>query len=199
MAIYDTLTLIQTKLKAPKGQYNSFGKYNYRSCEDILEALKPVLAEHKASVILSDEIIEVGGRFYVKATATLYAGGESCSACAQAREDAEKKGMDGSQITGTASSYARKYALNGLFAIDDTKDADTGIQPQPTQPQPNTAPAAEKEYKCVSCGKMFEGFTDKNSKFWNAGQVYHMAQNSNTDGQARCRDCSEAAGTRKPR
>jgi DNA-directed RNA polymerase subunit RPC12/RpoP len=202
--IYEVLTQIQTKLKAPKGQYNSFGKYNYRSCEDILEALKPVLSEHKASVILSDEIIEIGGRFYVKATATLYAGGESCSATAQAREDAEKKGMDGSQITGTASSYARKYALNGLFAIDDTKDADTGVVPQNTQPAPvlPQIPAQQeqpKEYKCIPCGKVFEGFTDKNGKFWNAGQVYHMAQSSNTDGQARCRDCSEAAGTRKPR
>ena len=198
--IYDVLTQIQTKLKAPKSQFNSFGKYSYRSCEDILEALKPILGEHKASVILSDEIIEIGGRFYVKATATLYAGGESCSATAQAREDAEKKGMDGSQITGTASSYARKYALNGLFAIDDTKDADTGIVPQNTQPAPPPAQQEQpKEYKCTSCGKPFEGFADKNGKFWNAGQVYHMAQNYNTDGQARCRDCSEAAGTRKPR
>ncbi len=195
--IYETLISIQSRLKAPKGQYNSFGKYYYRSCEDIVEALKPILAEHKASVILSDEIIEVGGRFYVKATATLYAGGESCNATAYAREDLDKKGMDGSQITGTASSYARKYALNGLFAIDDTKDADTGTPPQddPTPP----AQEAPKEYKCVVCGKPFEGFTDKNGKFWNAGQVYHMAQSSNTDGQARCRECSVKLGTRKPK
>lgn len=195
MAIYETLTAIQAKLKAPKGQYNSFGKYHYRSCEDIVEALKPILAEHMASVILSDEIVEIGGRFYVKATATLHAGGESCNATAYAREDEDKKGMDGSQITGTASSYARKYALNGLFAIDDTKDADCGIQ-QTAQAQ-QTAPTAEKEYKCIDCGKPFTGFTDKNGKAWNAGQVYHMAQSNNTDGQARCRECSAKAGTRK--
>jgi DNA-directed RNA polymerase subunit RPC12/RpoP len=186
--IYDVLTQIQTKLKAPKGQYNSFGKYNYRSCEDILEALKPVLSEHKASVILSDEIIEIGGRFYVKATATLYAGGESCSATAQAREDAEKKGMDGSQITGTASSYARKYALNGLFAIDDTKDADTGVIPQNTQPQ---------EYKCAACGKLFKDHADTNGKMWTAKEWYDAFVGWNVDGVARCPECMNRLGTKK--
>ena len=116
---------IQSKLKAPKGQRNNFGGYNYRSCEDILEALKPVLAEYGAAVLLSDEIVQMGTRWYVKATATLKTEKESISVTAFAREAENRKGMDESQITGSASSYARKYALNGLFGIDDTKDADT--------------------------------------------------------------------------
>ena len=116
---------IQSKLKAPKGQRNTFGGYNYRSCEDILEALKPVLAEYGAAVILSDEIVQMGTRWYVKATATLKTETESVSVTAYAREEETHKGMAESQITGSASSYARKYALNGLFGIDDTKDADT--------------------------------------------------------------------------
>lgn len=116
---------IQTELKAPKGQLNKFGGYKYRSCEDILEALKPLLAKHKAIVLLSDEIVLIGERYYVKATATFKTAEESISVVAYAREAESKKGMDESQITGSASSYARKYALNGLFGIDDTKDADT--------------------------------------------------------------------------
>ena len=127
MEISEKLLTIQTKLKAPKGQYNGFGKYYYRSCEDILEAVKPLLAETKSTLRLSDRIIEVGGRVYVEATATLTdcEAGASINNTAYAREDEEKKGMDASQITGSCSSYARKYALNGLFLIDDTKDADT--------------------------------------------------------------------------
>lgn len=117
---------IQQKLKAPKGQFNSFGKYKYRSCEDIVEAVKPLLAEAGYHLILSDDIVMVGDRIYVKSTASVLKGTEVLgSASAFAREPLDKKGMDASQITGTASSYARKYALNGLFAIDDTKDADT--------------------------------------------------------------------------
>ena len=119
------LTLIQTSLKAPKSQRNNFGNYNYRSCEDILEAVKPLLAQHDCTLTISDDIILVGERFYIKATATVKnSTGESESTTAFAREAESKKGMDESQITGSASSYARKYALNGLFAIDDTKDAD---------------------------------------------------------------------------
>lgn len=123
--IMKVLTEIQTKLKAPKGNYNSFGKYHYRSAENILEAAKPLLAEHQATLLLTDEIILVGSRFYVKATAVFHLDDESVSVTAMAREDESKKGMDGSQVTGAASSYARKYALNGLFLIDDNKDADT--------------------------------------------------------------------------
>lgn len=119
------LNTIQTHLVAQKTQYNSFGKYKYRSCEDILAAVKPLLAETGCTLTLSDEILLIGSRFYVKATATLAnQKGDVASTSALAREEEEKKGMDGSQITGTASSYARKYALNGLFAIDDTADAD---------------------------------------------------------------------------
>ena len=118
---------IQSSLKAPKGQTNKFGGYKYRSCEDILTAVKPLLSEWGCSIVIQDDIVEVGGRVYVKATAIL-ADNETelatISSTAFAREAETKKGMDDAQITGSASSYARKYALNGLFAIDDTKDAD---------------------------------------------------------------------------
>lgn len=125
--LYGRLLRVQRDLKAPKNQYNSFGKYRYRSCEDILEGVKPILQEYGCAIVLSDTIEQIGDRFYVKATATFYdcETGESVSNTAYARESDDKKGMDASQITGTASSYARKYALNGLLLIDDTKDADT--------------------------------------------------------------------------
>ena len=116
---------IQHKLKAPKGQYNSFGKYNYRSCEDILEGVKPLLKEHNLALLIDDEIVQIGERYYVKATAKITDGREIVSATAYARESDTKKGMDESQITGATSSYARKYALNALLCIDDTEDADT--------------------------------------------------------------------------
>lgn len=125
MKLYEKLINIQSKLKAPKGQYNSFGKYSYRSCEDIFEAVKPYLAKEQISLILSDELVLIGERYYVKATATLTDGEETITNVAYAREEDTKKGMDGSQITGASSSYARKYALNGLFLIDDVKDSDT--------------------------------------------------------------------------
>lgn len=126
MSVYLKLSKIQTTLKANKNQYNSFGKYSYRSCEDILEALKPLLKENKAAVILKDEIVELNGRFYIKATATFIdaENGEKVETTALAREEENKKGMDLSQVSGSTSSYARKYALNGLFAIDDNKDSD---------------------------------------------------------------------------
>lgn len=116
---------IQHKLKAPKGQYNSFGKYNYRSCEDILEGVKPLLKKHNLALLIDDEIVQIGERYYVKATAKITDGRECVSATAYAREPDTKKGMDESQITGATSSYARKYALNALLCINDTKDADT--------------------------------------------------------------------------
>ena len=142
MNIYEKLMNIQQELKAPKGQRNSFGNYNYRSCEDILEAVKPLLEKYKCVLTISDELVNIGDRYYIKATATLWdvenKGEEldmqervrtidclKITNIAYARESLEKKGMDESQITGATSSYARKYALNGLFAIDDTKDADT--------------------------------------------------------------------------
>lgn len=121
--LHERLVEIQQNLKAPKGQYNDFSKFYYRSCEDILEAVKPLLNE--LSLILNDEVVNVGTMNYVKATAVLSDGENTISVSAFAREAIDRKGMDDAQITGSASSYARKYALNGLFAIDDTKDADT--------------------------------------------------------------------------
>jgi hypothetical protein len=121
--IYEELSRIQKELKAPKGQFNKFGNYKYRSCEDILEAVKPLLG--KCCLTISDDIVLIGDRFYVKATAKLALSNDDyIENSALAREALDKKGMDESQITGASSSYARKYALNGLFAIDDTKDAD---------------------------------------------------------------------------
>lgn len=119
------LITIQTTLKAPKNQRNNFGNYNFRNCEDILEALKPLLSANNCLLLLKDEIIEVGGRIYVKATASLFDGEKEYSTTAMAREEETQKGMNVAQITGSASSYARKYALNALFLIDDTKDADS--------------------------------------------------------------------------
>lgn len=131
MELFKKLIEVQMELKAPKNQRNSFGNYNYRSAEDILEALKPILAKHEATVILSDKIIVKENMWtYAEATATFVdiETGESVSSNGYAREAETKKGMDPSQITGSASSYARKYALNGLLLIDDTKDADTDEQ-----------------------------------------------------------------------
>lgn len=127
MELNEKLANIQSKLKAPKSQRNNFGNYNYRNCEDILEAVKPLLLNSGLTLTISDDIIMVGSRVYVKATATLSEGREdnAIKVSAFARESETKKGMDDSQITGSASSYARKYALNGLFLIDDTKDADS--------------------------------------------------------------------------
>lgn len=155
MSIYNKLANVQKQLKAPKGQYNSFGKYAYRSAEDILEAVKPLLADNGLALTLSDEVQEVGGRLYVKATAELFDCNSELSVdgkgmrivpsavrvTAYAREEYTKKGMDGAQITGSASSYARKYALNGLFAIDDTKDPDaTNTHGKTAQSAPQKQP-----------------------------------------------------------
>lgn len=123
--IHNQLQTIQEKLKAEKGQYNSFGKYKYRSCEDILKAVKPLLKETATTLTLSDELQYIGDRYYIKATAKLSNGSESIETTGYAREEEDKKGMDGSQITGASSSYSRKYALCGLFAIDDGIDSDT--------------------------------------------------------------------------
>ena len=128
--MHDKLLQIQSALKVPKSNVNTFGKYKYRNCEDILEAVKPLLKEQGLVLTLADEIVEIGGRVYVKTTARLYenggdnVNGKFAEVTGFAREEETKKGMDGSQITGAASSYARKYALNGLFLIDDTADSD---------------------------------------------------------------------------
>lgn len=128
------LISIQKELKVPKSQRNTFGNYNYRNCEDILEAVKPLLAKYECVLTLSDSIEAVGSRYYVKATARVTDGKDTIEVTAYAREAETKKGMDDSQITGSTSSYARKYALNGLFAIDDTKDADTDEYTKKTTP-----------------------------------------------------------------
>lgn len=173
----EKLLNIQQELKAPKGQYNSFGKYKYRSCEDILESVKPLLKKYKCIITLTDELVVLGDntaihytenyydkdlkkenvrnvvangqRYYIKATVTIYDtdSKDSISNIAYAREEEYKKGMDGSQITGTASSYARKYALNGLFAIDDTKDADTDEYTKQTKAASKTSAKDDPDYR----------------------------------------------------
>lgn len=138
----EKLLNIQTELKAPKGQVNSYGNYKYRSCEDILEAVKPILNKYKCLLVIHDEVKQIGDRYYVMAEAKLIDledNNPSIINTAYAREEDVKKGMDGSQITGTASSYARKYALNGLFLIDDTKDADTDEHAKVTGQEPRLA------------------------------------------------------------
>lgn len=160
------LVEIQKELKAPKNLENKFGGYKYRNAEGILEAVKPLLHIHGCYVTLSDSIEEIGGRVYVKATASIDKGGESFSVTAYAREAETKKGMDDAQITGAASSYARKYALNGLFLLDDTKDADsneyheeasapkTKAQPKKAAPAaPAETPTAQAVFICEDCKK----------------------------------------------
>ena len=146
MNVYEKLMTVQTKLRAPKSQYNSFGRYSYRSCEDILEALKPLLAKVGAIVNVTDEIKLIGDRYYVEATASFIdtETGERMIAKASAREAEAKKGMDDSQVTGSVSSYARKYALNGLFAIDDNKDADS-TNTHSKELKPNMTPTGVTE------------------------------------------------------
>lgn len=180
--------MAQAELKAPKNQYNSFGKYNYRSCEDILEAAKPINKKHGLVLLLTDKPVCIGQRYYIEATARLYdiESEQFIEATASARESDTKKGMDDSQVTGTASSYARKYALNGLYNIDDTKDADTDAYKKQTTTNTTAAP----EYKCADCGKPFEAFRDPTSgKTFTPAEVFQMAKKRNADGVARCADC----------
>lgn len=155
--VYEKLMEVQAELKAPKGQYNSFGKYNYRSCEDILEGVKPLLSKVGAVITLCDSIEVIGDRVYVKAIAkfTDVESRESVENTAFAREPVEKKGSDESQITGASSSYARKYALNGLLLIDDTKDADT---------DENHNESSAKAKKQVDAPKEPEKITDKDKE-----------------------------------
>lgn len=136
---------IQQRLKAPKEQRNTFGKYNYRSCEDILEAVKPILKDLKCTLVMWDDVVLIGDRYYVKATVRLRGEATDEIVTAWARESDTKSGMDSSQITGATSSYARKYALNGLFCIDDTKDADTDEYVNQTSKTKASAPAPVEE------------------------------------------------------
>lgn len=159
MKLHEKLLAIQTKLKAPKGQYNSFGKYSYRSAEDILEAVKPLNAEQGVLLTITDEIKEIGGRVYVVATATVSDGTDTLQVSAFAREPENKKGMDESQITGATSSYARKYALNGLYAIDDNKDADTDEHKQQQENAPKKQQAQKQQQKQQQ--QQEKGFTEQ--------------------------------------
>lgn len=151
MELYKKLVTIQAELKAPKSQYNSFGGFNYRSCEDILSAFKPLAQKYGVTLILSDDVVECGGKSFIKAAATLFNtdNDEVIGNTGWAQIPDSKKGMDVSQITGAASSYARKYALNGLFAIDDTKDAD-GLPPD------ESTQNGDAKYKCSQCGRAYE-------------------------------------------
>ena len=185
--------MAQAELKAPKNQYNSFGKYNYRSCEDILEAAKPINKKYGPVLLLTDKPVCIGQRYYIEATARLYdiESEQFIESTASAREADTKKGMDDSQVTGTASSYARKYALNGLYNIDDTKDADTDAYKKQT----TTNSVAVPEYKCGDCGKPFEAFRDPTSgKTFTPAEVFQMAKKRNVDGVARCADCRKKKG-----
>lgn len=181
MGVYAKLLEIQQALKAPKGQRNDFGKYNYRSCEDIVEAVKPLLGEQKAVLTISDEIKMIGERYYIFATAAIVDAetGERVEVTAQAREAGNKKGMDPSQVTGATSSYARKYALNGLLAIDDTKDADA------------QAPAQEPDYKpfpkCEMCGNDITADILGDGKLYSPDQIARATKKQT--GQQICSDC----------
>ncbi|UZT82120.1 ERF family protein [Caproicibacterium sp. BJN0003] len=192
MKIESQLLEVQKELKAPKGQYNSFGKYNYRSCEDILEAVKPILSKNGLSLVLSDSVILSGDWHYIMATARLKnADGEAIEVTAYARESQSKKGMDDSQITGTASSYARKYALNGLFLIDDTKDADTdGYKKAADRPADKP-----KEYICEECGKPIKPF--KTLKGEIIGVEALVANTKARYKKALCAECSVKAKAEK--
>lgn len=181
MNFYEKISDIQFRLKAPKGQYNSFGKYKYRSCEDVLEAVKPLLNEHKLYISISDEIVTVQNRFYVKATVTVSDGENVLATSAFAREEEAKKGMDGSQVTGASSSYARKYALNGMFAIDDNKDSDATNKGDKSQPT---------EYRCENCGKPFKGLRMSDGTILTAEEVYEKSKAAN--GKPLCSGCRKA-------
>lgn len=189
------LVEVQYRLKAPKGQTNTFGHYRYRSCEDILEAVKPLLHEMGLTLTLSDEIIAIGeqpyvtkvetvtgSRFYVKATATVTDGTDTISNTSFARESEVKKGMDDSQITGTASSYARKYALNGLFLIDDTKDADSDEYHRRT--------AEEKPIACDHCGKPVKPLAKRDGGMMSPADVARWTQRESK--MTLCGDCLKA-------
>lgn len=194
------LVQIQRELKAPKGQYNSFGKYHYRSCEDITEAAKPICAKYNTALTLEDELVHIGDRYYVKATARLTDAetGTSMFTNAFAREEESKKGTDAAQLTGATSSYARKYALSGLFALDDTKDSDftnTGDGEKKQSLGSQIASIGESSpYICAECGKPFTAFTDKNGRSYTAQEVWESVRSRSADGIARCKECREKAG-----
>lgn len=174
--MYHKIINIQQKLKAPKTQRNNFGNYNYRSCEDILEAVKPLLEENKCFLVITDEIINLGNRYYVKATAKLI--NDDGALIAEnngiAREEESKKGMDGSQITGASSSYARKYALNGLFGIDDTKDSD---YTNTTVDEVKATFSQAKEIKTPTMDEIKQYLMDKQYATFSANKFFNYYNN----------------------
>lgn len=181
MTIYEKLGAIQQALQAPKSQFNEFGKYKYRSCEDVLAAVKPLLTEYKCVLLLRDELESKEGRVYIKATAQFFdaeAPETYIEATAFAREEESKKGMDASQVTGAASSYARKYSLNGLFCIDDNKDSDYTNQTPKEERKPDETRSQTSDFPfCQDCGARIDERVRKYSvdKF----------------GVALCRDCQK--------
>ena len=184
--ILTKLNKIQVELKAPKGQYNSFGKFRYRSCEDILEAVKPLLEKHKCVLIISDTIEQIGERFYVRADATIYdsESGECINNTALAREDEAKSGMASAQLSGATSSYARKYALNGLLCIDDAKDPDTDVNTAKRQGKPLP------KYTCAECGKEIVSVTKRDGEPWEVSDMVDYGMKM--FGRTLCADCMKA-------
>ena len=171
MSIHEKLALIQSALKAPKSQYNEFGRYKYRKNEDILESVKPLCKDVHAAIVQTDELILIGDRYYIKATSRLIdtESGEYIETTAYAREEEEKKGMDGSQITGASSSYARKYSLNGLFAIDDTADSDTT---NVSDSKPSGKPAGKPTAKQQKVAQKADNGTDEQKDLLPGGKTY---------------------------
>lgn len=173
--VYQRLASVQAALKANKKNYNSFGKYYYRSCEDIVEAAKPICHTCGLVLLMGDEIVQIGDRYYVKATASVRSivDGGTVSVFAFAREEETKKGMDGSQITGMASSYARKYALNGLFAIDDTKDADDNSMADRGDNTPGDGKPGKSVNAtiCKDCGNAITDSKRRDNTPWPAAEI----------------------------
>ena len=192
MTIQEKLANVQKNLKANKSQYNEFGKYNYRSCEDILEAVKPLLSENGLTLTLSDDIVQVGNRIYVKATALLMSSmdGMALSVSSFAREDESKKGMDCCQVTGAASSYARKYALNGLFCIDDAKDSDATNDGKKEEKLEEKIVPLKPSFVCEECGHELKPYTDANGK--PVSLRAHAERSSKKFGKVLCLDCIKA-------
>ena len=180
--LYEKLLKVQSELKAPKNNYNSFSKFRYRSAEDILEAVKPLNAENGLLLTLSDEPLLIGDWHYIRATATITDGTDTHTVTAYARESLQKKGMDDSQITGTASSYARKYALNGLYLIDDTKDADTDEYTKQSNNQPKKQMQDKQVGRATLLSKWkISGKSEEEFNKWHAKQTAEGKSNSEQD------------------
>lgn len=183
MSLTEKMIAVQSALKAPKSQKNTFANYNYRSCEDILEAAKPLLKENGLMLTIKDEVVLIGDRYYVKATARITDGEEYTETTAYAREAEDRKGLDCAQLTGSTSSYARKYCLNGLLCIDDTKDSDALPAEDKSDKKPEKKPVQKpKVWICEDCGKTVTG-TSK----YTADEVASRAQKA--FGHIYCAEC----------